>query len=352
MRFMSIPRLMLLCICCCLASLAHADAVSSFSRTLSVDGTDYKVRGVVIDLHNTSISMKVGLADGRIGQTESLGGIAQRYGAVAAINGTFFDAYTKETLKNPDMALLTNGHFIFRSDLGTLLGFERDNTPHMGQVNVRLLGTLRQNGKVQSWYAYYINRVPSSASCITLFTHAWGEQVAPMGGSFVVVDHGKVSGFSDEAVTIPQDGYVIHFRGEGAQRALFRLGQQVDLTPQINAPEQGADTWKRVKEALGAGPRVLAQGVPVFDPSAEGFSDPKILERAGARSAAGYTADGKLFLITVSAVRVSALGPILKALGCVEGMNLDGGTSSGLWYRGKYLTTPGRQISNALLVLQ
>ena len=89
----------------------------------------------------------------------------------------------------------------------------------------------------------------------------------------------------------------------------------------------------------------------MFHPAAEGFSDPKILQRAGARSAVGYTADGKLYLITVTAARVSELGAILKALGCEEGMNLDGGASSGLWYRGKYLTNPGRAISNALVIL-
>lgn len=31
-------------------------------------------------------------------------------------------------------------------------------------------------------------------------------------------------------------------------------------------------------------------------------------------------------------------------------MNLDGGASSGLYYNGKYLTAPGRKISNALIV--
>lgn len=31
-------------------------------------------------------------------------------------------------------------------------------------------------------------------------------------------------------------------------------------------------------------------------------------------------------------------------------MNLDSGASSGLWLRGTYLRTPGRLISNALLI--
>ncbi len=344
-------RLMLLFLCCLLAYTAHAQAVRSFSHTIAVDGKNFTVHGLVVDLRDPSVSLKVGLANGHVGQTESLSGIAKRYGAVAAINGSFFEAYTNDTIKNPDMSLISDGHFIFRSDLGALLGFEKDNTPHIGVVNVSLRGTLRQNRRVQSWYAYYINRLPSSAQCITLFTRTWGAQVEPMGGSCVVVEHETVTNITCDTVTIPADGYVIHFRGEVSMRLCFQLGQHVTLTPRINAIEQDNAPWERVQEAVGAGPMVLVHGNPVSDSIREGFADPKILERAGTRSAAGFTANKKLYLITVSSAHVSELGAILKALGCDEGMNLDGGASSGLWFRGKYLTSPGRAISNALLVI-
>ena len=41
-----------------------------------------------------------------------------------------------------------------------------------------------------------------------------------------------------------------------------------------------------------------------------------------------------------------------RALGLYDAMNLDGGASSGLWCDGRYLVTPGREISNALVVLK
>jgi exopolysaccharide biosynthesis protein len=41
---------------------------------------------------------------------------------------------------------------------------------------------------------------------------------------------------------------------------------------------------------------------------------------------------------------------MMKQAGAYQAMNLDGGASSGLYYNGKYLTTPGRQISNAIVV--
>ena len=39
-----------------------------------------------------------------------------------------------------------------------------------------------------------------------------------------------------------------------------------------------------------------------------------------------------------------------KAPDSDQAMNLDSGGSSGLWLRGTYLRTPGRLISNALLL--
>jgi hypothetical protein len=169
-------------------------------------------------------------------------------------------------------------------------------------------------------------------------------------GTLVVVRDGVVSDITAASATIPPRGFVIQVCGEAGLLRRFQVGDRVTFTPELSLVGSGDGTG--VQEGVGAGPRVLVNSQPVFNPAEEGFSDPKILERAGARSAAGYTANRMLYLITVKSARVRDLGPILKALGCTDGMNLDGGASSGLWHRGKYLTAPGRDISNALLVMQ
>jgi exopolysaccharide biosynthesis protein len=64
----------------------------------------------------------------------------------------------------------------------------------------------------------------------------------------------------------------------------------------------------------------------------------------------GVTEDGWLLLATTTAT-VSQLARVMHALHAKDAMNLDGGASSGLWVRGKYLRRPGRAISNALLIL-
>ncbi|HEX2950071.1 MAG TPA: phosphodiester glycosidase family protein [Armatimonadota bacterium] len=234
-----------------------------------------------------------------------------------------------------------------------MIGFEANNTPHMASVRYNLFGSIaHNNGYPLRWYAYWMNRKPTATPCVTMFTRQWGAAVDPMGGTSVVIEDGAIDAITNQRVAIPEHGYVVHFRGEDSLLARFHVGDRITFAPEMTVNGDDPAAWGNVTEAVGAGPRVLTHGTPVFTPAAEGFSDQKILQLSGARSAAGYTSDGVLYLITTRGARVSDLGHILKALGCVEGMNLDGGASSGLWYRGSYLTTPGRQISNALLVVE
>ncbi|HWO55900.1 MAG TPA: phosphodiester glycosidase family protein [Paenibacillus cookii] len=106
----------------------------------------------------------------------------------------------------------------------------------------------------------------------------------------------------------------------------------------------------RIEGGLQAGPRLLLNGKVSLNVKQEGFKDPKILTGGGARSALGITKDHKLILLTTGGATIPQLAEIMRQAGAYQAMNLDGGASSGLYYNGKYLTAPGRLISNALVV--
>jgi len=353
---MSVRLLFCLSVSICLTTCAvFASGVASFTRVITVNGRNFPVTGIRVSLSDPSIVMKVGLATGCVGRTEGLAEIAKRYQAVAAINGSFFNAYTSDTLKNPDMSLITGGRLVFKSDIGTLLGFTADRLPRIGCVHHHLTGTVTHNGHRRDWYAYWVNRRPTASPCVTIFTRHWGATLASMSGTAVVVTRGVITMITQEMVTIPDDGFVIHIRGEETLLSYFHTGDTCQFTPdtQLVTPyEEREEDWSTVQEAVGCGPRVLVNGTPVFRPDAEGFVDPKVLSQAGARSAVGFTRDGILFFITTRHARVSDMGYLLKILGCCDGLNMDGGASSGLWFRGAYLTKPGRPLSNALLVVE
>lgn len=74
------------------------------------------------------------------------------------------------------------------------------------------------------------------------------------------------------------------------------------------------------------------------------YSTRKDLDQAAQRTGMGVTKDNKLKIVTCSA-SLKKLAEIMQNLGCVNAVNLDGGASSALYYRGKNVTSPGRDLN-------
>src|SRR5579862_4602312 len=75
-----------------------------------------------------------------------------------------------------------------------------------------------------------------------------------------------------------------------------------------------------------------------------------MLSRNG-RVAVGVTANNKLiFVATRKPVYLSALARAMKDLGVRNAINLDGGSSIGVYYRGDMIIRPGRRLTNLILV--
>ncbi|WP_195575355.1 phosphodiester glycosidase family protein [Paenibacillus sp. 1001270B_150601_E10] len=231
-----------------------ANPISSKSRTIKTGKRSYSINLVEVDLLHPKISLGVGVANQRVGSVASLKAMAEQNGAAAAMNGTFFNAYTDSDVKVP-------------------------------------YGYIVQNGKI----AY---KSPGDKRSILVFTKQ----------NHVEVIDGK------------------------------------DFQERFDAGD--------VEGALQAGPRLVRDGKVAVDPVTEGFKDPKILSNGGARSAVGITKDQKLILVTVPSATIPELAHIMKQAGAYQAMNLDGGASSGLYVKGKYVTTPGRSLSNSFLIFQ
>jgi exopolysaccharide biosynthesis protein len=230
----------------------ETQAIVSSKKTYKVGSRSFNVQMVTVSLLHPKVKLDVVLAGNTIGKVEELRSLAKRNNAIVAINGTFFDAYTKSDYKTPYGYLVSGGKMLKNSS-----------------------GDLR-----------------------TIFTY----------------DKNHL------AALIP--------------------GQDFKAVFAANAMEGG----------LQAGPRLLTDGKISLNVQAEGFKDPKILTGGGARSAIGLTRDHKLILLTTGGATIPQLAEIMKQAGAYQAMNLDGGASSGLYYNGKYLTTPGRLISNAIVI--
>jgi hypothetical protein len=114
----------------------------------------------------------------------------------------------------------------------------------------------------------------------------------------------------------------------------------------------GADLTGRIDALLACGPRLLTNGRVTVYPRAEGFRDPRLF-RPARRSVLGITRGGKLVLaVIITPVTLSKAARIMKALGCVDAMNLDGGGSSALYCAGRYFVRPTRPLVTALMVVR
>jgi Phosphodiester glycosidase len=114
---------------------------------------------------------------------------------------------------------------------------------------------------------------------------------------------------------------------------------------------EGRPNWSNQWFSITAGPRLLRGGRTWLNPRGEGFTDRKVMGVAR-RAAIGYDARGEFIFLAafLTPVSLNQEAAIMQALGCSEAMNLDGGSSLGLAYRGQTLVRPGRGLTNVIAV--
>ena len=108
--------------------------------------------------------------------------------------------------------------------------------------------------------------------------------------------------------------------------------------------------WSKSEFAVSCGPTLLRKGRVVLDPSSEGFRDPGLFRRAS-RCGIALAPNNHLLLVSVNrGVTLGGFARIMKQLGAQDAINLDGGSSTGLYVRGRYPSRPGRSLTNLILV--
>jgi exopolysaccharide biosynthesis protein len=117
-------------------------------------------------------------------------------------------------------------------------------------------------------------------------------------------------------------------------------------------PARRSDLYDRSNydHVLGAGPTLIQNGKLVVVPRQEGFRSGVHFSRR-MRAAVGLTKANKLLLVTTTRPEyLSRLARAMQSLGCLDAATMDGGSSVGLYCKGKLITNPGRGMTNCLLV--
>lgn len=127
--------------------------------------------------------------------------------------------------------------------------------------------------------------------------------------------------------------------------------RESDYPEMVTARAEGKPDWKDHYFSLTCGPRLLKEGELWLNPQLEGFADPHVLG-CGPRSAIGFNKSrDKLYLITfLQGLSLNQEAKLMKAIGCYEAMNLDGGASKALAHDNTVVMKPGRGLTNVLVV--
>ncbi len=320
-----------------------------------------KIRVLYVDLENENLSLRVLTAAEGTSARETTLSMAKRTGAVAAVNGDFFNMYSGPTnmlgMVVQDGALMSSPS----KDAG-LAGFALldDNTVTMDYFSFDALLTSPQGYTCE---LYAINKLPSTGGAITMLTRAWGQRTpGNLNGiamtEMVVVD-GEVEQIriGEGPIDIPENGYVLVTNSEvnGFLKDNYQVGDAVELTMTVT-PE-----IDNIREATGGGTLLVKDGkVAPFTNNITGYSQ---------RTAIGVDKSGKtLMLVTVDGrlaecegMNQTELARLLIELGCDTALNLDGGGSTTMVARDRFsgaltvqntLTGSMRAVSTAIGVFE
>jgi len=179
------------------------------------------------------------------------------------------------------------------------------------------------------------------------YTPAWGVTYTPLTDNEVisVVQNNQITAqlpggvAGEESFVIPVNGYLLTHRGHNLSAIAKSL--TIGTTVQIEQKTLPVE-FNNYPNILGAGPLLLQNRQIVLDAKAENFSD-AFAQQSAIRSAIGITANGTLIIAAIHN-RVGGRGPnltetaqLMQQLGAVDALNLDGGSSTGLYLGGHLL---------------
>jgi len=310
------------------------------ARVLNLGQRRFRVHSVALDLTNPSVTMLPLTGAHGMGGLDSLQALAKTWQADLAINGGYFNRIRKLPLG----AIKRQGYWLSGPILGRgAIGWGSGKRPVFGRLTMKETVTgPRGSITVSHLNSGYVQKG------VARYTHHWGSHYHPLTQGetgFLVRGNRVVRHFAafqlKGGVALAPESWLLVARS-GASLPL-RLGDSVVLDQRLTPGVFGQQP-----HVLGAGPLLLQGGRPVLNAGLERFS-PQFQREQAPRSVVAWGQD-QLWLLTVQGLGNS--GPTLKEagrlaqqLGMEDALNLDGGSSTTLVFRG-VTTVRGRGVDS------
>jgi exopolysaccharide biosynthesis protein len=328
------------------------------------------IRGNLIKLDPRKIRLKVVQAmDTAIG-VEKTSSIAARHGALAAVNAGFFRLDTSIWAGEAVGILKVDGRLVSESYGGRVgLGLFEDQ----GEVKVvidRVTTELSLIGSKAGTLAVDGMNRERKAGEMVIFTREFGPStLTDQTGFEVVVDEKSgdvLRRKSGGSSPIETGTFVISFTSEKAETLdsfLKSQNNKVRFTHSVKSITPGRQSdFNRAEFIVGGVGHIIQSGQTVIDWELERTSR-AFYETRHPRTAFAVLKDGNVMLVTIDGrqpehsvgLGLQELAEILKEVGAIEAINLDGGGSTAMYLDGKIVNKPSdregeRRVSDALLV--
>jgi hypothetical protein len=367
----------------------HAQIVrkadESGAAAAAADGP-WTINALRIDLALARLDV-VHALDAAVG-LETVSSMAERRGALAAINGGYFR--TTGTFRGDSTGTLQiDGTLLSEPDRArAAVGFLRAGArPSAGAASgagatqlifghVTWNATIDAGGRKRPLDG--INR-PRGADEMVLFTPAFHQTtLTDASGTEIVVRRGRVVEVREQtgSTPIPPDGFVLSVKGASREWAREHLRQRTRVsvsaalkpadassTTDSTTNSRGKNPWTAAEDVVGGGPKIVTAGRVDITLEREKVM-PSFSTTRHPRTAIASLPGNKALLAVVDGrqpalsvgMSLDELARLMIELGAVEAINLDGGGSSTMTIGGKVVNHPSdvtgeRPVSDAILVL-
>lgn len=330
-------------------AVTSGSGVSYEVKKVSTSGGELSARVLTVDTKDPKVHVKTAMVNNTLGATAPFKDIVQSSGALAVVNGNFFNSY--DAFKTPIGHVMVDGQFLYGNSGISSLGITSSGELRVGRP---ALFTRLRSGDT-TWAAYAIN-VEAQAGSV-LYTPAYGRAVEMQkDGHVMTVIGGVISSYQPAAagtsLPVPAGGLLVFMDHDFTSTNYFHepvVGMPLTTEYYLQTEDAEGFTLDGVTSIVSGAPRLVQDGVIVttLEP---GFTEARFTTSSSPRTAVGVDGSGKLVLVTVSSATIQQMRELMLNLGCVDAFNLDGGASCGMYYNGSYVATPGRELTVTLQV--
>lgn len=325
-----------------------AKGVAHIKKTIWIKSKPIKINIVELNTNvNKNLKIKPEIAGTKLNKKTTVRKIAQKQGAIIAINGGFFKPQTGVPLG----ALMIDGEILtgpIYNRVGIAI-FDDGSSFKMDNIKFDITaynsaGTIKVDN---------INQPRMLSTYNLLYTSDWGEYspIAPKNCYNMLIRNNKILKISANPIEMQQNDLVLS-APKGTIQNLAKNNKEIFIDIKLQ------ESLKQAQHIIGAGPYLVKNSEIYTDYKAQKL---EAISGKNPRSAIGYRNDGTFIIVTVDGREKASVGmtlyelaKLMKKIGCEYAMNFDGGSSSALYIKGKIVNSAinkeGIAVSNALLV--